>query len=634
MSSSIRRTRWGLPLLAKELLEQSARLRTYVIRVAYALLLFCGSYALFHSILDSAHGNVWSLLGKGKELYEGLLGLQFAGIYLFMPAITCGVITQEKERNSLTLLLLTRLDPWTIVLEKLLSRLVPMLCFVLLSLPLLAFAYSLGGITPAYFWGGVWMLGATALQAGTLAVFCSAWFRTTVGAFIGTYLIGLILIFGPGFLFAMIHIALYGTGHGPPLMNWPPVQVLQSWGVIDNSEQLLLPFLAPAQTFQVNVWGRPVEFRWIFVRSIPLLLWSWCFLNLARRSVVSRAFLSPVNPLLRLWQLVDGFFMRINQNRVTRGVVLVKDRGTLPDFDPVSWRETTKRSLGRTRYLARLFIIIEVGVLALLFSNAVVGDDVQLPLASLAFALVWIVIGLLVTVSAASLVSGERSHQTLDVLCVTPISSRDIIVQKFSSVRRLILVLSVPLFTVILFEVFWKAQFDGRGYVWGEQKLNVPLYFVSQTLTAILYPPALGWLSCWIGLSTRTQVRAIMSALIIVVGWCAAPLIFLVAPLASADPDFAKSPQSLISLLSPLTMLAMAENDVLHKLADLPWEAVALNSLLAGSVWLTFRLLCLSQAARLLGRSEGALGWTAVSEPPPVPARTVEDEPGRVAQGA
>ena len=42
---------------------------------------------------------------------------------------------------------MTRLGPFTILFEKLLSRLVPMFTFLLLSLPLMAFAYSLGGVS-------------------------------------------------------------------------------------------------------------------------------------------------------------------------------------------------------------------------------------------------------------------------------------------------------------------------------------------------------------------------------------------------------------------------------------------------------------------------------------------------------
>src|SRR6516165_1013319 len=204
---------FGLPLLAKELLEQSARRRTYVVRVVYATLLFVSAFLLFFDILRSGASSPLAVLGKGREMFETLVRLQFGGVYLFMPAITCGVLTLEKERASLPLLIVTRLGPWTIVFEKLLSRVIPMAGFLLLSLPLLAFAYSLGGIAGSQIAAAMWMLFLTTFQMGTVAILCSAYFRTTVGAFIGSYLLSLALMFGPALVLLIAHSLGWNVDH-------------------------------------------------------------------------------------------------------------------------------------------------------------------------------------------------------------------------------------------------------------------------------------------------------------------------------------------------------------------------------------------------------------------------------------
>src|SRR5258708_1218570 len=190
----------GLPLLAKELTEQAARRRTFVIRVVYATLLFLMASLFFYQTLSVAPTSPLAVLGPAKEMFPTSVALQFAGIYLFMPAMPSGVITQEKERASLQLLFLTRLGPWTILFEKLLGRLVPMGCFLLLSLPLLGFAYTLGGVSREMLWKGAWMLSLATIQMGTLALLCSAFFRTTVGAFMASYVIAFMMFFGPYFL--------------------------------------------------------------------------------------------------------------------------------------------------------------------------------------------------------------------------------------------------------------------------------------------------------------------------------------------------------------------------------------------------------------------------------------------------
>ena len=132
--------RWpqlGLPLLTKELIEQAARKRTYVVRLVYASLLFLLAFWQFTSILSSNGSNSLAILGSGTDMFNRVIELQSLGILLFLPALACGAITSEKERDSLTMLLVTRLGPFTILLEKLLGRLVPMFSFLLLSLPLL-----------------------------------------------------------------------------------------------------------------------------------------------------------------------------------------------------------------------------------------------------------------------------------------------------------------------------------------------------------------------------------------------------------------------------------------------------------------------------------------------------------------
>ena len=122
---------FSFPLLTKELTEIAARRRTYVTRVVYALLLFAFFVGMNESTLRRAASTPLYAMGSGQNMFEVLIVLQLLGIYLFLPAFTAGLITQEKERDSLVLLLL--------------------------------------------------------LQVAAFALLCSTLARSTVGAFIGTY---------------------------------------------------------------------------------------------------------------------------------------------------------------------------------------------------------------------------------------------------------------------------------------------------------------------------------------------------------------------------------------------------------------------------------------------------------------
>ena len=259
-----------------------------MIRTAYALLFYT---FMFWMLWDQIgwDTNSLAMLGRGQDLFNTLVGMQFFAIYAFLPGLACGVLTAEKERDTLAMLLLTKLGPWTILVEKLLSRLMPLLLLMLLSLPLLAVAYSLGGVQPHEIVAAVWVLGLTAVQVGALAVFCSAWFRTTAGAFIATYVIGIGIVSFPFILYMMLAflVLLLGGNVGRPN---------------DGLFELMANFLGPyvfyegfynrwrfgmAPTTATSSWPTIGSLVYMFFRTTPLWLSAIAFLVAAGGAVAA-----------------------------------------------------------------------------------------------------------------------------------------------------------------------------------------------------------------------------------------------------------------------------------------------------------------------------------------------------------
>ena len=254
-----------------------------MIRVTYAALLFLTGFAFYYQITSQYRLSPLAVLGQGSELFRNVVLVQFLGIYLFMPAMTCGVITAEKERNSLGLLFLTRLGPWTILLEKYLARVIPMFMFLLLSLPLLVIAYTLGGITQPYLWSGIWFLTITVFQIGALALFCSCFFRTTVASFVATYLLTAVMIFGVSVVVSIFKI---------PLEDWmDDLARFVGWKeLVGWMHWVRYPFAAP----QVFLAGQGRTFIQSICVSVPILLSTGVLLCAARYCFVRRAFFDSV----------------------------------------------------------------------------------------------------------------------------------------------------------------------------------------------------------------------------------------------------------------------------------------------------------------------------------------------------
>ncbi len=252
---------------------------------------------LFYGNLPS--DGTTSVLGRGRPMFNQLVTLQFWGIYLLLPATVCGVISSEKEKESLSLLMLTTLTPWQIIVQKLFGRLIPMFNFLFISFPLMAIAFSNGGVTSSHLWSGILLLALTCLQVGAFSIACSAFFRTTHEAFVASYLCFLLLCFLLPGMFA------------PHVFAWAETRTLPE-----------------------------------AVRGSTIIICSICgFLILARVFLESRAFVPARNYLLEFFRLLDGFFT--DMNHVTGGIVLTMDVNLLPGTQPVAWRETSKNRWGR-----------------------------------------------------------------------------------------------------------------------------------------------------------------------------------------------------------------------------------------------------------------------------------------------
>ena len=222
----------ALPLFSKELGEMAQRRQTYIARVAFTLLVFLMSGLLFLPAFRAARMSPFAVLGQGGRLLDVIYQIEWWGLCLFVPALVSPTLAAEKERQTLQLLFLTRLGPWTIVLEKLVSRFVPVATFLLVSLPLLLMAYLLGGVTQRDVTFAALGLMASAFQIGCIAIFCSAFFGTTAMALVASYAVTAFVCLLPylALLGLVVYQSLYRdvAGHYPAFLKWIDDPLMQA----------------------------------------------------------------------------------------------------------------------------------------------------------------------------------------------------------------------------------------------------------------------------------------------------------------------------------------------------------------------------------------------------------------------
>lgn len=560
-----------LPLLVKELNEQAARKRTYIVRFLYALTLFTAACLIFFGGFIA--GNSSDVFGRGRPMLEQLVTLQFYGIYLFLPAVTCGVLTTEKERNTLGLLLITTLRPWQIVAQKVLGRVVPMLTYVLLSFPLMAVAYSFGGVTTDYLWSATLLLLLTCFEVGALAVACSSYFATTVEAFVAHY-----------------------------------VAFLTLWGV--------LPFAWGDHLFR-RAAERQQSFAVTAASSVLMIFATGGFLLLAWAVLEARAFVTPRNALLGVFRRLDAWFTELN--KVTGGIVLVQDGDPLPGRQPIAWRETAKKSLGTFRYLFRVLVLVELPLLFIcagLQNNARPGGASLDPITYFLYVL-WLLAISMTVVHAGSVIAAERTRQTLDVLLTTPLSGREILLEKLQGVRRLVKVMLVPFFTVFAFETWWNQS---ATYRW--------VYPFLALASVAVYLPLTAWLALWVGLTVRSQMKAVLTALAAIGLWLALPAVAtLVVPSLTGGRSetlenvLLLNPAVLIPDIERAGRITVDERFIMRGRLMPQWSLFAANLLLYGTALWGVRRYVLAHADRLLGRLDERPALAGDHrEPQPLPA--------------
>jgi ABC-type transport system involved in multi-copper enzyme maturation permease subunit len=559
------------PLLGKELIEQAARKRTYILRVIYAVMLFGGFLVFFQDRLAPSVASAAWVFGSGERMFRALVMMQFVGIFLFLPPMMAGAFTNEKERGTLVLLMLTDLKPWTMVLEKFWGNLIPMLTFLLLAMPLMAIAYAFGGVSPEYLWAGVLTLFLSCLQVGAIALMFSAYCSSTVKALLCTYFFGGLFYLIFQILFAPIVFAGWRGGG-----SW--------WGTVGYG-----------------------VFHLAFTAAI---------LRMARRFLVSRAFVEPRNLTLQVFKRLDKMMHSLNQT--VGGIVVAKEKESLPENDPIAWRETRKRAMGKAVYLFRILVLLELPIaltVAMIFANTTSPTD-GFEIMTVALGILWVIALLALSVTSASAFSAERAEQTLDVLLTTPLSGREIVQQKMTGIRRLGLTLMVPFLTLILCKAwwigggesgwqspYWSGPLGARGAEWTESSVAI-LYAVLATVGVLIMLGLFSWLCLWIGLRAKNRFRAIMTSLIVIVVWS-------VVPVATADVFYFEyfrgdsEIRTLTASFSPAFVIAMIEFCEFEPIAGMPFVAGAIANFIGyGSLLVYFRWKCLSNADRYLGRGK------------------------------
>lgn len=179
-------------LLVRALREDSLLLRYHLLRGGFvAVLILIAMVTASWSTSSSSPG----LVLFSCAMFANLIFICLAGAGYFSSAIA-----EEKEEETLGLLLMAGVSRLSVMLGKSTSRLIATLVLGLIELPFLLLAVTLGGVTQHQVWCGFAAVAAFAVLIANLGLLCSVVCSTTAAA--SRWMIGIMLFYLliPGFL--------------------------------------------------------------------------------------------------------------------------------------------------------------------------------------------------------------------------------------------------------------------------------------------------------------------------------------------------------------------------------------------------------------------------------------------------
>ena len=228
-----------------------------------------------------------------------VLGCIECGILsLVVPIITSGSISGEREKQTLDIMLTTPVKTFSIAVGKLESAMVVVMMYMISSIPLLAIAFVLGGLSWWALLGLIGMMLYLGIYVGSVGIFCSSVVKKSVAATILTLAIGIGIITLTTVIFsswnglaAYMGLLKYGESYDYEMGASLIVLMLNPYAPFFD---FMVRTMTSQSVFTMwdsigngNVILKGIYHGWIPISVIMNLLVSYGFLKLAARNIAA-----------------------------------------------------------------------------------------------------------------------------------------------------------------------------------------------------------------------------------------------------------------------------------------------------------------------------------------------------------
>jgi ABC-type Na+ efflux pump permease subunit len=350
----------------------------------------------------------------GQLVFQLSVVVELVLVVFFAALSAASAVSQEKDRRTFLLLLLTDMRDYEIVLGKLVGALLPITVLLLVSVPVLSMFLLLGGIDPTQVIEVTVVLLTTAYAAGSLGGLIALWRERTFEA-LALSVLFLVLYF----------CVTQGIGFVGPLLtesvDWRSIQgYVDPWTamlmVLDHRRSGSIP---PAYIYGLVMLGLCVIANAIGIFKLR----KW---NPSGEPIMQRE-----GPTADPEANLTPDQLKEFRSKAHAAPGQVRDVGE----NPILWRETKTLAYGRRPLLIKLAFGIVLAMI-LYFAVSTLEKPGPRPAFAAAYGLVPLVIVSMLLIASQSVTSitSERDGGALDVLLVTDISPREFVFGKMLGV--------------------------------------------------------------------------------------------------------------------------------------------------------------------------------------------------------
>ena len=402
------------PVFYREASTAPRRPRHFVARATYvaALVLLIATAWLVLAGTQVIR-NVGDLARFGSILFQVLAPLQLAIVMFFSALFSASAVSQEKDRQTLLLLLMSDLKNSELVLGKLLAALLFVIVLLVSALPVFMGLVLLGGVEVMQVARMYGVTLVTAAVAGSLGSTMALWREKTFQALALT---ALSLFFYLGAWEAVAQIGAARQFAGLSINAWAAVG--SPWrAVLVATEPMIRPASEGQRPFDPVVWfllyGTAVAVAINAIAIARVRLW-----NPTRELRPGGTEPDAEPAVLHSMQQIPAAKVRPGSGRQ------VWD-------NPVAWREMRTWAYGRKIMAIRLAYTIVAAMAAVALFG---GLEVTRTLGLMVLVPLFLISLVLVNAQAVTALTTERDGRTLDLLLVTDLTPREFIFGKLGGV--------------------------------------------------------------------------------------------------------------------------------------------------------------------------------------------------------